>query len=132
MYIITSPQLLQAMYRSKAFSFDPLTIRVAAKFVGFGPNIVHLMHNPPTDGSISWLHDSHRTNDMLAPGPALWDMNVRVLESLFEVVNQLGSEFEEKTLYMWLRNTFTTATTGALFGRNNPLIHDPTLNDDLW
>jgi hypothetical protein len=132
MYIVNSPQLQQAVYRNKGASAELLMVAFAEKMVGFGPNLAHLMRHPPTDGSIRWLHDQHRQYDVLAPGSALYDMNVRVLESLCADVNSIGTSFEIKQLYLWLRDTFTDATTKALFGLDNPLIHDPTLCNDLW
>lgn len=132
MYIVTSPPLIQAVYRSKAFSFEPLTVAFAEKMIGFGPNIAHLMHHPPTDGSVKWLHDQHKNNELLALGPGLYDMNLRVLDSLSSAINQVGACFESKRLYTWLRDTFTVATSEALFGLDNPLAQDPTLNKDLW
>jgi hypothetical protein len=53
LYIISSPQPVQAVYRNKAFDFDPLKIVFTGKMVGFGPNLVHLLHHPSTDGSIA-------------------------------------------------------------------------------
>jgi hypothetical protein len=132
MYIVTSPQLIQAVYRSKSFSVDPLTIAFAERMVGFGPNLVHLMHHPPADGSIAWLHDQHKRYDVLAPGPPLYEMNTRVLEGLTGVLNQIDASFETKQLYLWVRDVFTVATTGALFGLDNPLIRDTKLIADLW
>lgn len=132
MYIVSSPQLIQAVFKNKSFSVDPLVIAFAERMVGFGPNLVNLMHHPPTDGSIAWLHDQQKRYDVLAPGPALYEMNVRVLESLSGVLNQIDASFETKKLYLWVRDTFTVATTGALFGLENPLIRDTNLIDDLW
>ncbi|KAH8657754.1 cytochrome P450 [Xylariales sp. PMI_506] len=131
-YYISSPQLIQAIYRNKAFSFEPLTVAFADKVVGYGPNLNQLLRHPPTDGSISWLNDQHKRYDVLSLGPGLYAMNVRVLESLSGVLNQLGSAFETKQLYLWLRDTFSVATTAALFGLDNPLIQDPTLLKNLW
>jgi hypothetical protein len=131
-YIITSPQLVQSVYKSKVASTEPLVTAFAEKMVGFGPNLGHLMRHPPTDGSMRWLHDQDRNYSTLAPGPALYEMNVRVLESLSADFNTVGASFETKKLYLWLRDTFTTATTKALFGLDNPLIKDPALCDDLW
>ncbi|KFY30409.1 hypothetical protein V494_08160 [Pseudogymnoascus sp. VKM F-4513 (FW-928)] len=132
MYIITSPALVQAAMRKKTLSFEPLTVAFAERMVGFGPNIVDLMHNPPKDGSMKWLDTQHKPYDMLAPGAALNDMNARVLNSVADILNAVGPEFETKHFYLWLRKAFTHATTSALFGAHNPLTEDPKLNDSLW
>lgn len=132
MYIITSPALVQAAMRKKSLSFEPLTVAFAERMVGFGPNIMDLMHHPPTNGSESWLNAQHKPYDLLAPGAALNDMNARVLNSVADIINSIGPEFETKQFYLWLRKSFTLATTCALFGAHNPLTEDPQLNDSLW
>lgn len=109
-----------------------MTIAFAERMVGFGPKIMHLMHHPPTDGSETWLSEQHRAYDPLAPGPALNEMNANVLNSVAEILNGIGSEFETKLFYLWLRKAFTLATTGALFGARNPLAEDTKLNESLW
>lgn len=100
--------------------------------VGFGPKIMNLMHHPPTDGSETWLNEQHKAYEPLAPGPALHAMNAHVLNSVAEILNDIGPKFETKKFYLWLRNSFTLATTGALFGTQNPLTEDLKLNDCLW
>lgn len=132
MYIITSPALVQAAMRKKSLSLEPLTVGFAERMVGFGPNIMDLMHHPPTNGSESWLNAQHKPYDMLAPGAALHDMNARVLNSVADIINSIGPEFETMKFYLWLRKSFTLATTCALFGAHNPLTEDPQLNDSLW
>jgi hypothetical protein len=132
MYIIVSPQLIQVAMRNKSISFDPVTISFAERMVGYGPNLMDLMHHPPTDGSENWLSAQHRAYDTLAPGPALNEMNARVLNSVADVLNHVGPVFETKKFYLWIRDSFTFATTTALFGAKNPLAIDTTLNDALW
>lgn len=131
-YVIASPQLIQQAMRKKTLSFDPLTIAFADRMVGFGPNLMHLMHHPPTDGSISWLNDQHRGYESLAPGLPLHAMNTHVLNSISEILSSVGPQFETKPLYLWIRDTFTLATTGALFGAKNPIADDPSLVEALW
>jgi hypothetical protein len=131
-YVIRSPQLIHAAMRKKTLSLDPLTIAFAERMIGFGPKIMDLMNHPPTDGSIAWLHDQHKSYEPLAPGPALNDMNTRVLNTIAEIFNPIGTEFETKKFYLFIRDSFTIATTKALFGANNPLTNDPQLNDSIW
>jgi hypothetical protein len=91
-----------------------------------------LMAKAPTDGSEYWLHAQHKAYEPLAPGPQLNEMNTHVLNSVAEILNTVGPQFETKKFYLWIRDSFTSATTGALFGAHNPLTDDPKLNDYLW
>ncbi|KAH0423409.1 prostacyclin synthase [Colletotrichum camelliae] len=132
MYIIKDPQLSQVAMRNKALSLIPFMAEFAEKMVGFGPNIMNLFHHPPTDGSLPWTDDQHRSYAPLSPGPDLLEMNTYVLKRISRTINSVGPEFETKTLYLWLRDAFTKATLGSLFGDENSLTTSPTLIQDLW
>ena len=131
-YVIQSPYLIQAALKNTAFSFEPLIVAINDKMIGFGPNLMNLMNHPPTSGDIKWLDEQHRAYDKLTPGPALWDMNARVLSNISVLLNGIGDKFETKAIYLWLRDAFTIATSEALFGSNNPLSRDKSLRDRFW
>ncbi|KAF5510978.1 25-hydroxycholesterol 7-alpha-hydroxylase [Colletotrichum siamense] len=132
MYIIKDPQLSQVAMRNKALSLIPFMAEFAEKMVGFGPNIMNLFHHPPTDGSLPWTDDQHRSYAPLSPGPDLLEMNTYVLKRISQTINSVGPELENKTLYLWLRDAFTKATLGSLFGDKSSLTASPTLIQDLW
>lgn len=132
MYIIVSPQLIQSAMRKKTLTLEILTTEFAERMVGFGPRIMDLMRNPPTDGSESWMSEHHKVYEVLSPGPPLNEMNAHVLNSVANILNEVGPNFETKKFYLWLRDAFTFATTGALFGAQNPIRDSPELNDCLW
>lgn len=131
-YIISSPSLVQQAMRKSSLSFDPLMVAFADKMIGFGPNIMGLMGHSPSNRSGSWLGEQHRAYEPLLPGAALIVMNSQVLNSIAEILNTIGIDFETKKFYLWLRRAFTLATTSALFGARNPLTEDPELNESLW
>ena len=93
---------------------------------------MNLLKHPPTDGSISWFDDQHKTYEYLAPGPSLYAMNADVLNSVSDILNPVGSEFETKHFYLWIQEAFTLATSKSLFGAKNPLSEDPKLVEALW
>ncbi|KAJ0311225.1 hypothetical protein COL516b_001930 [Colletotrichum fioriniae] len=131
-YIITAPQLIQVAMKNKSLNLYPVMAEFAQKMVGLGPNVMDLFHNPPTDGSISWIEDQHPSFAPLAPGPDLQEMNTYVLNKISKTINSIGTEYETKKLYMWFRDSFTMATVGSLFGDKNSLMKDPTLSKNLW
>ncbi|KAH8599917.1 cytochrome P450 [Bisporella sp. PMI_857] len=132
MYIITSPQLVQQAFRKKSVDFDPITIAFAAKMVGFSSRITELMKAAPSHSSTGFLSDQHKVYELLAPGPTLQAMNANVLNSISDILDSVGSEWDTKRIYLWLRDTFTLATTTSLFGVTNPITEDPKLNESLW
>ncbi|KZL74598.1 prostacyclin synthase, partial [Colletotrichum tofieldiae] len=131
-YIVKAPQLIQVAMKNKALSLYPVMAEFAQKMVGLGPNIMDLFHHPPTDGSIPWIDDQHRSFGSLAPGPDLQEMNTYALNKISKTINAIGNDFETKKLYLWLRDSFTMATVGSLFGDRNSLMADPTLSQNLW
>lgn len=131
-YIVTSPQLVQVAMRNKALSLYPVMAEFAQRMVGLGPNVMHLFHRPPTDGSVAWIEDQHPSFAPLAPGPDLQEMNTYVLNKISTTINAIGNDFETKKLYLWLRDSFTMATVGSLFGGENSLMADYALSQDLW
>lgn len=81
----------------------------------------------------SFADDARRMeHDILGPGPALWEMNARVLETIVQYIEPIGSEFETKNLYMWLRDIFTYSTSTALLGSRTPLKDNPELLKAFW
>ncbi|KAI3538710.1 hypothetical protein CABS01_13298 [Colletotrichum abscissum] len=131
-YIITAPQLIQVAMKNKSLNLYPVMAEFAQKMVGLGPNVMDLFHNPPSDGSVSWIEDQHPSFAPLAPGPDLQEMNTYVLNKISETINSIGPDYETKKLYMWFRDSFTMATVGSLFGDKNSLMQDPTLSKNLW
>lgn len=93
------------------------------------------MHAPPdsSTGRNEYMVDTHNSlHTSMFPGPGLWEMNARVLEKVAEMVNVIDSEFEERNLWYWLRDSFTMATSEALFGVHHPLAKHPSLVQAAW
>lgn len=64
-------------------------------------------HYPENDRESSFNIDSTKlVHELLGPGPTLRAMNVRVLSEVATYLDPLGSQFETKNLYIWLRDIF--------------------------
>ncbi|KAK2033732.1 cytochrome P450 [Colletotrichum zoysiae] len=131
-YIIKAPQLIQVAQKNKSLSLHPVMAEFADRMVGLGPNIIDLFHHQPADGSIAWIDDQHRAFASLAPGPDLQKMNSYALNRIAKIINAIGNDFETKKMYLWLRESFTMATVGSLFGDKNSLMTDATLSHNYW
>lgn len=132
MYIIKSPQLIQSTMRNKAMTFYPIMTEIADKVVGWGPVFTDLVNNLPSDGSISWMEDQHTNYVNMGPGPALFEMNKKLLNGIAGFFESVGADFETVKLYQWFREPFTKATVASLFGEKNCLTEDATLSQNLW
>lgn len=133
-YIATSPNVVQSALRSRNLSFDPFSIAFAKRVLNCKTEHLNQMtHIPENDKEECYNNDMHKIyHEPLQPGPELQKMNSRVLEKITEVVNEIGSEFETKDLYMWLRDSFTMATSISMFGSRSPIALDPSLIEPLW
>ncbi len=133
-YIATSPNVVQSALRSKNLSFDPFSIAFAKRVLNCKTEHLNQMtHIPENDKEECYNNEMHKIyHEPLQPGPELQQMNARVLEKIAEFVNEIGSEFETKDLYMWLRDSFTMATGISMFGSRSPIALDPSLIEPFW
>lgn len=127
--------MISAMHRHSSPNFDSIIIAIAESVVGDSPNVLRLMNESPPGAKEAnrYMADTHASlHESMVPGPGLWEMNGRVLGKVAMMVNSIGSGFEEKTLWYWLRDSFTKATSEALFGIYHPLGKDASLVKDIW
>jgi hypothetical protein len=70
----------------------------------------------------------------LAPGPALMQMNVDVLNKMAQFVNGLAADGKAQQigLFRWIRDSLSMSSSRAVFGPEDPLTKNPSLLDDLW
>ncbi|RDW62260.1 hypothetical protein BP6252_11693 [Coleophoma cylindrospora] len=134
LYIINDATLVQLVLRNtKTISFEPLELQFVVKTFRLDDRVKKILeYNAPNDEPtyLSELHTA--TSSSLMNGPALHEMNARVLECLFESLNGIGAEEQQKNLYDWIRYIFTQASAEALYGPQNPIKHDRSLIESLW
>jgi hypothetical protein len=71
--------------------------------------------------------------EMMKPGPVLQRMNAAVLRNLARELNGIGTKGVEKaSLWLWLRDEYTLATSTALFGSRNTLKENLQLVQSFW
>ncbi|CZR64378.1 related to cytochrome P450 7B1 [Phialocephala subalpina] len=131
-HIITDPSLVSTVHRSRDLTFDPIIVDMVSAMIGYSPNILSLMQDTTHGGSSRYLADTYTSmQQSLVPGPRLWEMNAKVLEKTSHIVNGIGSNFDEKRLWYWIRDSFTKATCETLFGIHHPL-QDSSLVQAVW
>ena len=88
---------------------------------------------PKVEGGENYLSAIHQSMlQAMAPGASLLDMNSRVLSTMAEYLDKIGTEGQTINLYRWTRDVLTIATAGALYGSKNPVSDDNKLIDSLW
>ncbi|KAI9818750.1 MAG: hypothetical protein M1827_007570 [Pycnora praestabilis] len=131
--MITSPQLIQAAFRQRTLSFDPVILEFNNLF-GFSPKATEIVwRNHDNEKVDSYMLDLHKSmHESLIIGPALYEMNGSVLRTIGKELNSIGREIETKPLFLWLRNTLSVASSAALFGSNHIFAKDQSLVDAYW
>lgn len=87
---------------------------------------------PVVEGEGTYLTALHQSMAAaLTPGPALLDMNTRVLSSLTRYIDAIGPKQQPRGLYRWVKDVFTLSIAEAMYGAKNPISDDPKLVDCL-
>jgi hypothetical protein len=145
-YVICDPALIQAAYKnSKVFDFTTFVVDSSKKGFEISEDGMKVIRGETAPGydpkgpflngnnGPSFLNENHDVMyKTLSPGPGLLELNSGVLNLLAFSVNELGSEVLEISLYKWMRDLLTLATSSALYGPHDPLHSDPSLVDALW
>jgi cytochrome P450 len=133
-HIVMSPDVAQSALRNRSLSFDSFSMAFAKRVLGAtSENFLAQSYTPKNDKEECFNNEMHKVyHEPLQPGPALQETNGVMLREVARFMNKIGTEYERKELYGWLRDSFTVATTIALFGSQNTFVSDPTLTDALW
>lgn len=133
-YVVTHPALVQAAYRAKTLVFEPFIIEAADRMLSISDDgMKQIKHEPENEKEETYMRLIHKSmQETMLPGNSLLQMNARVLAKLADFVNGIGTEWEPKPMYLWLRDTFTLASSATLYGRNDPISADPSLIEPLW
>jgi hypothetical protein len=135
-YVVTSPDLVQSMLRVRddSLSVEPFMINVVAKNLDDqGPEAMKVWaHSPRDTNEPSMLRAVTKTlTKALNLGAQLRSLNLAALNKLSSLLDEIRAPKEE-SLYLWLRNNFTIASTTALFGPHNPMALKPSLVGARW
>ncbi|KAJ5668219.1 uncharacterized protein N7477_006789 [Penicillium maclennaniae] len=129
-YIITSPELMQSVQRSKALSLDPLLDLAVLRFSGITKKqTLDLMLDTSSGGQ----GFAQKLMHALAPtmiGKSLDQMNIRMVRFMTPLIDELG-EKPSVDLYKWCRDAITDASNDTMFGPMNPF-KDKEVSDAFW
>ncbi|KAI2769288.1 cytochrome P450 [Daldinia loculata] len=138
MYVITNPELIQAVQKQyKTFAFPPIEIKFASTAFGASPAAREILgiNINGDEGDFGLTIETHAgMRSRLKPGSDLDDMNRIMIQDIANSLNQLQARkggSRKIWIYTWLRDTITTATTRSVYGPMSPY-EDKSIADSFW
>ncbi|KAI0104469.1 putative cytochrome P450 [Daldinia grandis] len=138
MYVITNPELIQAVQKQhKTFAFPPIEVKFASKAFGASTAAQEILGTNINgdQGDFGLVIETHAgMRARLKPGLDLDDMNRIMIQNITNSLSQLQptkGESRESRIYTWLRDTITTATTRSVYGPMSPY-EDKSIADSFW
>ncbi|KAK7044700.1 cytochrome P450 [Favolaschia claudopus] len=143
-YIVTDPSLAAAVQRaSKVLSFTPIIPEVTERILGLDKATVEIARknlDPAPGDEKGFLFDIQQmVYDWLGPGDYLGVLTAAAANQLkAEVADYIGALRAGKVdatsvdLLEWVRHCVTVATAQYLYGSENPIAKDPTLEKAFW
>lgn len=129
-YIITSPELMQAVQRNKALRLDPLLDLSVLKFSGItNKKTLDLMLDTSSGGQGFAQKLMHAVAPTMI-GKSLDEMNIRMVRFMTPLIDELGDK-PPFDLYKWCQDAITDASNDTMFGPMNPF-KDKKISDAFW
>ncbi|KAI1109257.1 cytochrome P450 [Nemania sp. NC0429] len=138
MYVVTSPDLVQLVQKQhKTLAFPPIEAKFASTVCGASQEAQAILAQNVNgdDGDFGLSMESYEAmRSALKPGSDLDDMNRSMIKEVVQLFDQMQpNKGQAKTLsmYAWLRDAITMATTRSVYGPANPF-DDPAIVDAFW
>lgn len=134
-YVITSPELVQAVFRNaKTLSFEPISTSASKRIFQMTDRQIALL-NKNVHGVEEHDAVSRATSKVMAaalqPSPALFQTNALALEKFASALDEVGMDGISVDIYSWVKHHFTIATAHALYGPVNPISEDESMCQKL-
>ncbi|KAF7717005.1 Uncharacterized protein PECH_003180 [Penicillium ucsense] len=130
-YVITSPELVQAVQRNaKTLSFEPLLLFSAKTIAGItNPKALQILKDKEAGGEGLGARIMHSMTPTLI-GKPLDKLNLHMIRLIQPFIEQL-SETSTFDLYGWCKDATMAASTEATYGPMNPYA-DKEIQDAWW
>lgn len=144
-YVICEPSLIQAAYRNtKAFDSTTFVVDSSKRAFNIGESGMRIIRGETSPGydpkgpflngsnGKSYPNEHHKLMvEHMGAGGSLLELNKGVLGAVAESLNELGQNSGKVSLYKWMRDTLTLATSVSLCGPQDPVSADHRLIDYL-
>ena len=138
MYIVTAPELIQAIQKyPKKLAFPPIEAKFSHNVCGASATAREIVDRNVNGEEGEWGISVDTYNVMraaLAPGAGLDAMNRVMVQTIAASIDDLvpvGTNQVNIKLNDWLRQTVTIATTDSVYGPQNPF-KDRKIADAFW
>lgn len=130
-YVITSPDLMQAVQRNaKTLSFEPLLLFGARNISGISnPKTLDILKETDAGGQGLGSKIMHAMTPTLV-GKPLDQMNLKMIRLIQPFIEKLG-EMSTFDLYEWCKDATMAASTEATYGPMNPY-KDKEIQNAWW
>ena len=137
-YVVTSPDLVNAVSRSSAsIAFNPFIAQLGKRLTGADDATMAVVSDNLNGENGHWgfVQETHdETVTAMAPGESLDHMNRTMLQQAAEHLQALGQGVDGTVidLYAWTRHVLTMCSTRAVYGPTNPFTLNPELEEAFW
>ncbi|KAK0388200.1 hypothetical protein NLU13_4445 [Sarocladium strictum] len=132
LYAVWDPAIVQSLQKSKNLSFFPFLRLFIKKETAYDPRHEDIMQRDP-----GVLEEGRKVIQTSMTLKHIRAMNLTALDHLAKELEKITADepLRIDNMWIWFRNTMTSATCEALFGRDNPTDKTdkyPTIMDDVW
>ena len=138
-YVITSPDIVAMVSRnSKSISFNPFISELGIRLTQASDEARQIIERniDGSEGKDSYVIEIHdRTVAALAPGPEMHRISHMTLMGAWTRFLKPIEEAQSPTrisVYAFIRHMLTISSSTALYGANNPMLADPSLEGSFW
>ena len=142
MYIVTDPALAANVQKTKSLSFNPIIPEVTQRILGLDEKTLLILRTnigreQGSDGFYPEVHDL--VYSTMTPGDRLDELTTSATDMFRKHVDaevsalrshKSGSSVED--LLLWTQHLVTVATAEFLYGPQNPIASDPSLEGAFW
>ncbi|KAK4206991.1 hypothetical protein QBC37DRAFT_393106 [Rhypophila decipiens] len=132
-YIVTSPELVQAVQRNvTSLSFSPAMVPAFRRMMDIDEQGISLIFKDAhtTTGFYGEIHRIQKAS--LLPGTESLDQLCNLVRTkLMHDVNSLPTK-NDVGLYVWIQDLYMRSNNSACFGDKDPFSLDPSLSATFW
>jgi cytochrome P450 len=138
MYVVTSPELIQAVQKQpKVLAFPPVEGKFASAICGISPEAHTILLNNLNGDEGDWglsMDTYVAMRGALTSGAGLDAMNRVMIDNIAAFLDDIkpaGQNTRQVSLVKWLRHSVTLATTNSVYGPSNPF-KDDGIAEAFW
>ncbi|KAI0378109.1 cytochrome P450 [Hypomontagnella monticulosa] len=138
MYVVTKPDLIQTVQKQhKILAFPPIEAKFASTVCGTSAEAQAILNKNVNgdEGDFGLSMESYAAMRAgLKPGSEIDDMNRIMIQEIaksLDLLQPAKGESRKVSMYEWLRDAITTATTRSVYGPMNPY-DDKAIADAFW